>query len=258
MTTATKQQLIFINEIKAKFIGLGPNVCLQTIVFHPPEYFCGKPDVNSFYLKDVQVCDPCNQFGEVDCEIFTKCRESNVSTGVCCGGQLASKGYNDPRYVHCLRGGYYFVEKRMQCKKCKLYVGAYDMVQDSELAPDYMKQAYIMFVRHKTAFSMYILDNFLGDMLSGKSIGEIATGTAAERSYEYIRKRLIYLSAVDSFCRRSTQTITGAVTSDSFSPFSSLDNKNGYNEVEGVAEQLVRDVLCGTLLPSPVFVHPTY
>jgi len=147
--------------------------------------------------------------------------------------------------VHGLSVGEYLVQKRYKCK-CPSESGgestfheALKVVLTFDNVPDFIKQAYPVFLLHRSAVTKEVLMLLVGDVLTAKTFDDIANTIATFRMSKYFNLRLIYNETVEIF--KKTPRIDGSHMRE-FPAFGTFEDKDGYNETLAPQSQYLINV----------------
>ena len=108
----TSFQKQFIEDCIEKVKG-GSKECL----FAPADPMLTlRPKLEAYYLKPVMIWAPKSRYS-----IDIRCNEND------CAGNLSQFGFKDPRYVHGMTTGFYFMQCNYKCDRCKKKSRCYKM-----------------------------------------------------------------------------------------------------------------------------------
>ena len=129
-------------------------------------------------------------------------------------------------------------------KACGKTVAALKVMENASV-PDFVKASYPIILTEKSAISSELVSIIVHDATSAKSFEELGVGIANSRATECLRKRLIYCQAIEHFCDKSGGTLTGVVNASTLPIFSTLDNREGYNEMLQPTSEYLTEFYCG-------------
>lgn len=149
----------------------------RTMKFEPPEHPPDSvlPTPWSQYLTSVYVYSPMEQFPTLSC----KCS---------CDGSLKRYAWNTPRYVHCLRRGFFMVTARYKCRSCSKVISALD-AKASKAARNFLP----VHCTEKSAVSALLMELIVSDSTTGKSFEAMSQTIKELRATEYLKRLTLYL-----------------------------------------------------------------
>jgi hypothetical protein len=232
--TINGHQKEFVRALKAKIKTLEGGARLE-LVHRPPMYHGGKPKLADFYLKPVIALVPELNFPGVE----LKCPDCQHTVKRC--------GFsNNPiaRYIHDLHSGIYLMQAQYECCSMKCTMGGIKAMkfyaeQMMPSLPAYCQAQFPVELYHKTGISKDMMVYITSDAVSGKSIEEIGKLIGTFRAAKYLERNITYTSAVKEYKNRifvSEENITDVEA------FSAFDDKIGYNEVQQLTAQAIRDI----------------
>ena len=179
-STANAFELEYINEIKVKYANGDRNI-LHT----PPSFLGGRPRLPTFYAKDVTVCCPLKQFA---ISLFCPSCET---------GNLAIKGWADPRRLQNLHGSGFLLQSTYRCTNtsCRKTIAAGTLLEQSKTIPDYVKISYPFILKEKSALGQDLLTMITSNSTTGMTFEEISAVITTNRSSRYFNKRTVFYAA---------------------------------------------------------------
>ncbi len=209
-------------------------IASKQILFSPLNYMGEKPNPKTFYLKPVIVCAPTVTFPDVKFHCIA-CKSDYRQQGWC----------PTDRYVEGLTGGFYVTQLNYKCKCVSdLYISGLQLIH-LDSVPPFVSQSYPIMTLHRTAYHNDLVAMICSDALSQKSFEAIANSIGIIRSAEYLRKRAIYVSAVDFWGKKtslfsdtSAADTCAAKTAKSFEEFSAMDDILLYNESRFISPEM--------------------
>ena len=110
--------------------------------------------IEKFYLKPVYICAP------------DELVPGNVLICNTCGKNLSTHGWGESRYIHGLKNGMYLLQRRYNCKVCKVTITGYQALNELKCISDDIRLLFPLWDRYNSMVHRDLLDYILDDALA--------------------------------------------------------------------------------------------